>query len=87
MASQRYMDELSIAETAPEASGASAFLFEQVAVERERLLKGKNWSRIADEQVKQIFTMTDRDDKDLRRMVDLYVDDVNTEIIEPSASK
>ena len=87
MASQRYMDELSIAETAPETSGASAFLFEQVAVERERLLKGKNWSRIADEQVKQIFTMTDRDDKDLRRMVDLYVDDVNTEIIEPSASK
>lgn len=83
--SQRYMDELSIAEAPPSSSGASAFLFEQVAVERERILKGKEWSKIADHQMKHTFTMTDRDDNDLRRLVDLYVDDKLTEIIEPTA--
>ena len=75
------MDELSIAEAPPSSSGPSAFLFEQVAVERERLLKGKDWSKIADDQMKHTFTMTDRDDSDLRRMIDLYVDDKNDAVI------
>lgn len=71
------MDELSIAQTSePPLGSGSVFMLQQVAVEREKLTKGKNWASIADEQMRSVFTMTDRDDKDLLRLVDMYVDDL-----------
>jgi hypothetical protein len=89
----RYMDELAITEV-PEPTGAgglgagtagSAFLFQQVAVMREALLRGKNWEQVADLQMDRIFgKMTDRDDKDLRAMADVYADDSAEETLEPS---
>lgn len=69
------MDELSIAETSESSSSGNAFLLQQVPVEMEKLLKGKDWPAIADTQMKEVFTMTDRDDADLRRMISLYTDD------------
>lgn len=73
---QRYMDELAVTNV-PEASSLhdSVFLFQQVAVVREALLRGKNWQDVAQYQKDQVFTMTDRSDKDLLAMADLYSDD------------
>lgn len=72
---QRYMDELTITEV-PEPSSMhdSVFMFQQVSVMREALLKNKNWSAVAQEQKDKVFTMTDRTDEDVRRMANLYAD-------------
>ena len=78
----RYMDELAIMEVPEPGSSIgggsqnSAFLFQQVAVMREGVLRGKDWPCIADEQMRSVFTMTDRDDKDLKAMADVYADDL-----------
>lgn len=83
---QRYMDELTIMEV-PESSGAagggSVFMLQQVAVTREDVIKKRDWKSAADKAMVDIFTMTDKDDKDLRRMADLYADDGVGEILEP----
>jgi hypothetical protein len=66
----------------PNTGSGSVFLFQQVAVERERLMKGKNWKDVADRQLKEVFTMTDKTDKDLHRLVDLYTEDFSENISE-----
>lgn len=81
---QRYMDELALADVPdPNSLGGSVFMLQQVAVDRESLLKGKNWDEVADLQMKTVFTMTDRTDKDVRAMADLYSDDLSENIIDP----
>mmetsp|Transcript_23940 Transcript_23940/g.39924 ORF Transcript_23940/g.39924 Transcript_23940/m.39924 type:complete len:490 (-) Transcript_23940:232-1701(-) len=107
---QRYMDELAVTEVPEPTSlgggssgGGSVFLFQQVAVLREAILKaaaksvsapasssaststgagsgagaaGMLWAPlIAAKQKAEVFTMTDREDKDLLSMADLYSDD------------
>ena len=84
---QRYMDELSVTDVPePMSVGNSAFLFQQVAVEREGLLKNKNWPDIADYQMENVFTMTDKTDKDLIKMSELYSDDFTGRVMDPSNS-
>ena len=84
---QRYMDELAITEVPePHASGNNVFLFQQVAVARETLLKGKDWDAVANHQMDKVFTMTDKDDKDLKKMSDLYADDLAEGVLEPNAN-
>lgn len=61
-------------------------MFQQVAMVREALIKGKHWPKIADAQFSLVFTMTDRDDADIRAMADLYSDDTIQSVIEPTAS-
>ncbi len=81
---QRYMDELALTEVPePSSLGGGVFMFQQVAVMRESLLRGKNWSSIADRQFTEIFTMTDRDDVDIRAMAELYSDDTIQSVLEP----
>mmetsp|Transcript_4636 Transcript_4636/g.4779 ORF Transcript_4636/g.4779 Transcript_4636/m.4779 type:complete len:433 (+) Transcript_4636:71-1369(+) len=83
---QRYMDELSLTDVPePHNSTNSVFLFQQVAIQRESLLKGKNWEDMADYQMENIFTMTDKDDKDLKKMSDLYSDELAEGVLEPSS--
>ena len=82
---QRYMDELAITDVPePHSSGNSVFLFQQVAVARETLIKGKNWEEIANYQMEKIFTMTDKEDKDLKKMSDLYSNDLAQGVLDPN---
>lgn len=82
---QRYMDELSVTDVPePVSSGNSVFLFQQVAVAREAMIKGKNWTDVADYQFENIFIMTDKTDKDLQKMSDLYSDDLAEGVLDPS---
>jgi hypothetical protein len=76
---QRYMDELTVMNV-PDANsltGASGnvFLFQQVAPLYDTILKGKNFQSIANEQKESVFVMTDKNDKDLLSMAELYSDD------------
>lgn len=74
---QRYMDELAIAninETSSFDSGSS-FMLQQVAIVREKMIKGKDWKSIAEEQLSTVFTMTDKTDPDLKKLADIYSDD------------
>ena len=74
---QRYMDELAVTEVPePTSLGNSVFLFQQVAVMREAIQKGKKWPEVAQLQIETVFTMTDKNDKDLLMMADLYSDDL-----------
>lgn len=72
---QRYMDELAIVDVPDQSSAGSVFLFQQVSVMRESLLKNKNWADVAAHQLQHVFTMTDRTDTDLRKLADMYADD------------
>lgn len=83
---QRYMDELAVMDVPENAGQDSIFMFQQVAVEREKLIKGRDWDAAADKAMDDIFTMTDKDDKDLRRMADLYADDALGEVMEPGGT-
>ena len=81
---QRYMDELALTEVPePHDARQSVFLFQQVAVTRETLVRGKNWPAVAAEQLRAVFTMTDRDDRDLRLLADLYSDDLAGNVLDP----
>ena len=82
---QRYMDELSMTEVPePHLGGAnSVFMFQQVPVMRETLLKGKDWQACADLQMDTVFVVTDREDKFLKKMADLYSDDLAEAVLEP----
>lgn len=74
---QRYMDELAITEVPePQSSSESVFKFQQVAVTREKIVKGKDWQVVANFQMDNIFTMTDKDDEDLKWLAKLYTDDI-----------
>jgi hypothetical protein len=81
------MDELALTEV-PDASslGGGVFMFQQVALMRESLIKGKDWKAIADAQFTNVFTMTDRDDTDIRAMADLYSDDTIQSVLEPTSA-
>lgn len=81
---QRYMDELAITEVAePHSLKDGAFMFQQVSLLRESILKNRNWSDLADEQMKNVFTMTDKTDMDLRRIAELYADDDVGNVLDP----
>jgi zinc finger MYND domain-containing protein 10 len=82
---QRYMDELQIMEVPDASNTGSVFMLQQVSVSREKVVKGRNWKEAADRVFETVFTMTDKDDKDLRRMADLYADDDVGQVIEPGA--
>ncbi len=73
---QRYMDELAITEVPePNSLGGSVFLFQQVAAVREGILKkAGSLEAVRLQQLQQVFTMTDKTDKDLLAMADLYTD-------------
>jgi hypothetical protein len=81
---QRYMDELSMTDVPePHSAGGSVFMFQQVPVMRESLAKGKDWQSIVDYQMESVFTMTDRTDKFLKDMAELYTDDLIEGVLEP----
>jgi len=81
---QRYMDELAMTQV-PDIAGdsSSVFLFQQVATTREALVKRKDWEDVADWQVSHVFTMTDRTDDDLRRIANLYADELSEDVLDP----
>ena len=80
----RYMDELQLSEVGQD-NHQNVFNFQQVSMTRESILKGKKWPEVADVQMAQVFTMTDKDDKDVRKMADLYADDDVTDVLDPSS--
>lgn len=72
---QRYMDELQLTEVPePQSVQDNVFMFQQVAVTRENATKGKNWSEIAAKALETVFTMTDKNDDDLKRIANVYTD-------------
>lgn len=80
---QRYMDELAVTEVPePTSLGNSVFLFQQVATMREAIVKGRKWPEVADTQMQTVFTMTDKEDKDLLKMADLYSEDLPEAMVE-----
>jgi hypothetical protein len=72
---QRYMDELAIIDVPDTSSADSVFMFQQVSVVRETLVKNKNWDDVVKYQLSNIFTMTDRTDTDLHQLADMYADE------------
>ena len=85
---QRYMDELQLTEVPePQSVQDNVFMFQQVAVAREKATKGKNWNEISTKALKDIFTMTDKDDEDLKRIANVYTDfgDEGEEALDPEA--
>ena len=79
------MDELAVTDVPePHNTSNSVFLFQQVAVARESMLKVKNWYDVADYQMDNVFTMTDKTDNDLKKMSDLYSDDLAEGVLDPS---
>ncbi len=80
---QRYMDELAVTDVPdPSSTGGSVFLFQQVAAVREGILKGHkadDFQGVRLYQLEQVFTMTDKSDKDLISMADLYTDGFSVE--------
>jgi hypothetical protein len=85
---QRYMDELTVLNV-PEPNSLSGggtggiFLFQQVAPIKQLITKGKSYEEIACYQKEHVFTMTDRNDKDLIKMAELYSDDTIEQVLEP----
>jgi hypothetical protein len=80
---QRYMDELAMIEVPNHSSSAeSVFLFQQVCVMREGLLKNKDWEAVARYQRESVFTMTDKNDKDLQRIANMYADESVSEMLD-----
>lgn len=81
---QRYMDELALMEVPDIGStGNSVFMLQQVAVTRDSILKGKNWDDVATYQLESVFTMTDKTDEDLRKLAELYSDDLAEDVLDP----
>lgn len=87
---QRYMDELAITEVPEPHStiGGSngVFMFQQVAVLREAIVKGRQWDQVAATQLQSVFTMTDRTDADLLKMAELYSNDLTEGVMETGYS-
>jgi zinc finger MYND domain-containing protein 10 len=85
---QRYMDELAVTEVpAPTSLNTNGvFMFQQVAVMREAITKGKKWPDVAQVQVESVFTMTDKNDRDLMAMADLYSDDMSESVLDNEPS-
>jgi len=79
----RYMDELALSEVGVD-NHQNVFQFQQVSRKRESLLKDRDWAAVADLQMEKVFTMTDREDKDIRLMADLYANDDVQDILDPN---
>ena len=80
------MDELALTEVPePNESSNSVFLFQQVATMRESIMKKKDFEQIASFQLANVFTMTDKDDKDVRALADLWSDDLTENVLDPDA--
>jgi zinc finger MYND domain-containing protein 10 len=78
----RYMDELQLSEVGQD-NHQNVFNFQQVSLKRESIIKNKNWIDIANMQMQDVFTMTDSDDQDIKKMADLYADDDIQDVLEP----
>jgi hypothetical protein len=78
----RYLDELALADVGVD-NRQNIFQFQQVSRKRESMLKGQDWKAVADVQMERVFTMTDRDDKDVRLMASLYASDDVTDMLDP----
>lgn len=72
---QRYMDELAITEVPDHSSTGSVFMFQQVSVMREGIVKNKDWNEVAKLQLATVYTMTDQTDGDLRLLANMYADE------------
>ena len=70
----RYMDELALMSVPENSSGnGSALMMQQVAVERDKIMRGKNWGDVAKKQYEEIWSkVTDAKDDALRRISDIY---------------
>ena len=79
------MDELAVTDVPePHSLGGSnnVFMFQQVAAIREKISKAKPFAEVAEEQLKNVFTMSDRTDKDLLYMAEIYSDDLAESVLE-----
>lgn len=75
---QRYMDELAIADVPePSSSMDNVFLFQQVAVTREKVIKGRDWQQIADSILSLLSKISDKNDPDLKMLANLYTQDID----------
>jgi hypothetical protein len=84
---QRYMDELAVTNV-PEAASLSdnVFLFQQVAAVTDAVRRGKNMNDVAAFQKEHVFTMTDRTDKDLLALAEMYSDDAIEHVLDPDGA-
>lgn len=82
---QRYLDEITITDMsdALNSNSNNVFLFQQVSVMRESIIRNKDWNLVAETQINEIFTMEDKNDMDLRDMASLYANDLIEDVIEP----
>ena len=82
------MDELSLMEV-PEPSSLTgvgtggAFLFQQVAPLRDGLVRGVRWEDVAEETLQTVFAVADSADPGLRRLAELYADDLSAAVLDP----
>ncbi|CAM9226068.1 unnamed protein product [Ectocarpus fasciculatus] len=83
---QRYMDELAITEVPDHSSAGSVFMFQQVSVVRETIIKDRDWDAVAAYQLSNVFTMTDRTDTDLHQLADMYADESVSGVLGASAA-
>lgn len=86
---QRYMDELAVTNVPePTSMGSdSSFLFQQVAVLTESILKGQDLHAVAIWQKEKVFHMTDRNDPDLLKLAEMYSDDAIEHVMEPESAQ
>lgn len=82
---QRYLDEITITDMseALNSNSNNVFLFQQISIIRENLIRNKDWNLVAEQQINEIFTMEDKNDMDLRNMASLYANDLIEDVIEP----
>jgi hypothetical protein len=78
----RYMDELAISDVAND-DRQNVFMLQQVSATRDSIIKDQNWPAVADKQMNKVFTMTDKDDKDIRKMAEVYADDLAEDVLDP----
>jgi hypothetical protein len=48
-------------------------------------MKGRKWPDVAQLQIETVFTMTDKNDRDLIKMADLYSDDLTEAMVDSAA--
>ena len=83
----RYMDELTLSDVSNvQDNRQNVFNFQQISIKREKILKNKNWNDLSDFIVKNVFIMTDRTDKDIKKMAELYADDDIADVLDPNGA-
>lgn len=84
---QRYMDELAVTNVPEASAGAdSVFLFQQVAAITDSIMRGKNIAEVATYQKQHVFIMTDRTDRDLLALAEMYSDDAIEHVLDPEGA-